>query len=453
MTGNGSAFFDRADQVASTGNWDFAIEMYLEGIIREPDNMDRGHKPLREVSLKRKMQGGKKPGLGDTLKCRGGKDPVQTLRNAEYLLAKDPGNVGYMEQVLSAAVKLDLSELVKWIGQIILESQRLAKKADKRILMMVTKAFAGAREFSSAVTACKMALDISKDDNELMDMLRDLDAKSTIKAGQYDQEGSFTKGVKNKEKQRELMEKDKLVSSKSFQEEQIEKAQTDYLANPLVPAKILGYVDALLKIEDDATENMAIDVLTKAHKDTSAYLFKMRIGDIKIRQSKRKYTKLLAAGDKAGAIALAKKQLEIELVEFAERCANYPTDLALKYEMGRRLLKAGKHDEAISALQQASRDARRFVPSMLLLGQAFTQKGWLREAGETYERTLQTDMTEDKRKEILYCLGDVKERIGTENKSPEDLAKALDYFSQLAQIDFNFKDVRTRLEKVRNVAK
>ena len=53
-TGKGKAFFDRGDQVAETGNWDFAIQMYLEGIRREPGNIARGHQPLRQVSLKRK---------------------------------------------------------------------------------------------------------------------------------------------------------------------------------------------------------------------------------------------------------------------------------------------------------------------------------------------------------------------------------------------------------------
>ena len=44
----GKAFFERGDQVAETGNWDFAMEMYLEGIARDPDNVDQGHQPLRE---------------------------------------------------------------------------------------------------------------------------------------------------------------------------------------------------------------------------------------------------------------------------------------------------------------------------------------------------------------------------------------------------------------------
>jgi len=101
--GKGKAFFDRADQVAETGNWDFAIEMYVEGIKREPDNLDRGHKPLREVSMKRVAQGGKKPGIMEALKHRPGKDPIVNMTNAEYLLAKEPGNVQHMVAVLKAA--------------------------------------------------------------------------------------------------------------------------------------------------------------------------------------------------------------------------------------------------------------------------------------------------------------------------------------------------------------
>jgi hypothetical protein len=30
----GDAFFTRAEQVAETGNWDFAIKMYLDGLGR-----------------------------------------------------------------------------------------------------------------------------------------------------------------------------------------------------------------------------------------------------------------------------------------------------------------------------------------------------------------------------------------------------------------------------------
>ena len=56
-------FFDRADQIAETGNWDYAVEMFLQGISRDVENITRGHERLRETALQRKASGGKGPGL------------------------------------------------------------------------------------------------------------------------------------------------------------------------------------------------------------------------------------------------------------------------------------------------------------------------------------------------------------------------------------------------------
>jgi len=165
--GKGKAFFDRADQVAETGNWDFAIEMYLEGISREPDNMERGHKLLRKVPINRKAQGGKAAGMIDQLKRRSGKDPVQNMVNAEYLLSKNPGSVPYMMQVLHTARKCELIKLVHWVSLIILESQRQSKKPSKRILVELVTAFETARDFSMSVQACDMAMQVDPNDGEL----------------------------------------------------------------------------------------------------------------------------------------------------------------------------------------------------------------------------------------------------------------------------------------------
>jgi hypothetical protein len=112
-SGKGKAFFDRGDQVAETGNWDFAIQMYLEGIRREPGNLERGHRPLREVAVKRKAQGGKSAGLREAFKRRSGKDPAEALVNAEFVLAKDPLSLKAMVEVLKAARKLEEREVIK----------------------------------------------------------------------------------------------------------------------------------------------------------------------------------------------------------------------------------------------------------------------------------------------------------------------------------------------------
>jgi tetratricopeptide (TPR) repeat protein len=238
------------------------------------------------------------------------------------------------------------------------------------------------------------------------------------------------------------MRKDALVKDRQYLERQIEQARKEYLASPTVAGKISAYVDALTAPEEESYENQAIEVLEKAHQDTGAYQFKMRIGDIRIRQMARQRRKALSEGDKEGAAELARRQLEFELQEFAERAGNYPTDRALKYELGRRELAVGRYDDAIASLQEAREDPRRRIMALNYLGQAFAKKGWHREAAETYEKALGSEIPEERIKELRYNLGSVLEQMN-------ELSRAQDEFSTVAQIDYTYKDVRERLEGVR----
>ena len=440
----GKAFFDRADEVAETGNWDFAIELYLEGIRREPENIARGHQPLREVALKRKAQGGKGPGMVESVKRRGRKDPIESLVNAEYLLAKEPGAVNHMVATLKAARSLGSAEVTNWIGNILLEAQRQGRPK-KNVLVLLTEAFQDIEQYASAIAACEMAQQLAPTDLRLHEAINELSAKYTIKKGKYDQEGDFTKGVKDMKKQKELVQKDAMVKDKDYLRRQVDQARQSYTESPTVPGKINALVDALLISGEEGDENEAVDVLQKAHKDTGSYQFKMRLGDIKIRQMARRYRKLREGGDKNAAIEHARAQLAFELDEYTERAANYPTDLSIKYELGKRQFLLGKYDDAIGSLQQAQRDPRRHVHALNYLGQAFAKKGWHQEAAETYERALDSEMPEDRKKDVMYNLGDVYEKKG-------QLAKAQDMFSDLAQMDYNYRDVRIRLDQVRKKA-
>ena len=440
--GSGKAFFDRAEEVAGTGNWDFAIEMYLQGIAREPGNIDQGHQRLREVALKRKMKGGKGPSLRDQLTRRPAKDPLKNLINAEFLLSKAPGSVGHMEQVLKSATALEDTALVKWIADLMLETQRQADKPSKRVLQLLTASYEDIEQFASAVEACERALLLSPDDSPMQQKLTALAARHTIQQGRYEEEGDFTKGIKDLEKQKALIQEDRLVQTEEHLKANIEKARQEYLADPTVGGKISGFVDALLAIEEETYENEAVDVLNKDRRDTGAYQFKVRIGDIRIRQMTRRFRKLRAAGDKAAAAEQARRQLEFELEEFTERSLNYPTDLVMKFELGRRQLLAGNYDDAIPSLQQAQRDPKRHLRAMTLLGQAFAKKEWYHEAAETFQHALESEMSDERAVDIRYSLGDVLEKI-------DDLRGALDQFSQVAQVNFQYKDVRDRVEQLR----
>jgi tetratricopeptide (TPR) repeat protein len=441
--GAGDAFFERAEQVAETGNWDFAIDMYLKGVQRDPDNVERGHQPLREVAIKRTAMGGKGLGMMGKLKARPGKDPLENLIKFEGMMAKEPGTLEFMMGMLKAAQQLELTESTPWVARLVVEAQKAVQpKVNKRMLIDVANAFTAMEMYSKALEACDLARLADRDDPVLAQMIGELSTKFTIQQGGYGQEGDFTKGVKDMELQKELAKKDQMTQDKEFLENQIEKARAEYLQDPGVAGKVNAYVDALLKIEDEAHENQAIEVLNQAHGATGAYQFKMRIDDIRIRQHRRKIHEFDTGGDKASGLEQRKQLLRLELDVFAERAVNYPTDLGIKYELGQRQYLAGRFDDAIGNLQQASNDPRRRLRAMNYLGLAFAKKSWFREAAETFEKALQGDVPELRTKELLYNLGEVRIKM-------DDYEGAQDALSRLAQIDFNYKDVREKMDGVR----
>ncbi|MCD6364617.1 MAG: hypothetical protein J7M14_01955, partial [Planctomycetes bacterium] len=239
-----------------------------------------------------------------------------------------------------------------------------------------------------------------------------------------------------------LFKSDAMVQSADTITSRAEEAVRQYEENPTITGKINAAVDALIRMETKEADQRAIDILTKAYERTNSYQFKVRIGDIRIEEGKRRFRELVKAGDKVGAAEQAKKQLEFELAEFAERSEKYPTDLSVKFELGRRQFLSNNLDEAIASFQQAARDPRRRLAAMNYLGQAFARKGWAREAAETYEKALEGELPETREKDLRYSLGGVLVDLG-------ELERAQDEYSKVAQMDFGYKDVRERLEAVR----
>jgi len=353
-----------------------------------------------------------------------------------------------MEQVILAAQKMELPQVAVWMAKLMYEAAKTVQKPQKRSFIFLTDIFEQADELKLAVDACRSAVEISPEnsDPQLENRLNVILANYTIKQGQYGQEGEGLRGVRDVEKQKELLEKDSLVKSDDYLALQIRKAKKEYDESPTVGGKITAYVDALLSVETPENQQTAIDVLQKVFNETGAYNYKMRIGDIKIRQHMLKVRAAKESGDQEAFKKAYIDQLKFEIMEFDERARNYPTDMGFKFELGRRLFAAGKYDEAIGALQVAQNDPRRKVMVANFLGQSFMKKQWWQEAIDTFEKVLATDIPEDRTKDIRYYLATCYENQG-------DLKHAEENYSAIAQIDFNYKDVRERLQNVREKLK
>ena len=96
-------------------------------------------------------------------------------------------------------------------------------------------------------------------------------------------------------------------------------------------------------------------------------------------------------------------------------------------------------------LQEGQRDPKNRLRAMSFLGQCFFKKKWYSDAVDVYTRALETpDATAGNiGKELQYNLGRAYQDDGQTDQ-------AIKAYSTVAQIDFLFKDVRQRLEQLRN---
>jgi hypothetical protein len=444
-------FFKRAEEVAATDNFDYAIDMYIEGLKRAPDAVEQGHKSLRHNALIRQGKGGKKPSIIDKVKHSRGKDAMENMLNAEYLLAKDPDNLGFAEQMLKAAVEGKFKKTAVWIGDLLFEANKAAEKPSLQSFLLLKDSYAEIGEYASAVNACAYACRLKPDDATLADEYRNLSANLAVQKGKYDQDGDFRKSIKDRESQEKLQSQQAVVKSVDFRHQAILDARQLYLAEKST-MNLLKLVDALGDLQTDEADNEAVNLLDGAYEQSKDFGLKRKSGELSLKMLRRhiRHAKVTLeknpSSDKAKAALhnVTKQLLTAELEHYRLCMENYPTDLRLKYEYGVRLMRNQKYDQAIPFLQEARKEPKNKIPAMNKIGLCFFMKGWFKDAIDFFSQAIDEHEIKDDdiAKDLRYNLARSFEQQG-------DAEKALDLYRKLAQLDFGYKDIRVRIDRLR----
>ncbi len=137
--------------------------------------------------------------------------------------------------------------------------------------------------------------------------------------------------------------------------------------------------------------------------------------------------------------ALLKQEIDV----FAARVERYPDNVAWKYELAIRLKTADSPAEAIKFFQQVQLDARRRGAVALELGECFQKIKQYPLAMRNYQTAVESlgDREVELRKRALY-------RAGVLAAALKDKDGALKFLSNLAEIDFGYRDVAERLKKL-----
>ena len=204
-----------------------------------------------------------------------------------------------------------------------------------------------------------------------------------------------------------------------------------------------------LHLRDDAFDK-ALDVVDRAIAAWSENVDLVeKREDIEMRKVRQVLEKAEAEADPNDSASVdrvnqARKAVFLRELDFAEsRCKRYPNNLNYKYELGIRYQMVGKINEAIAEFQQARNDPRRRGLCLLALGQCF-QKIKQYHLAMSYYRDAIEEITErdpDNRKRTLYLAGKLAVYLG-------DLDNGDKWLSELAKLDFAYKDVSALLDRI-----
>jgi len=447
------AFFERGQKAAETNNYDYAIEMYLEGLRYAPEELEEGHLPLCELALQRQGKGSKKPSMVERVKRMRGKTPLEQMLNAEYLFAKDPEHLPYAEAMLKASIQGGYIKTAKWLGNLIFQTNNAAEKPSLQTYILLKESYSSLGEYDKALAACQRAIRLKPNDGQLAEDFKNLSAELTMASGKYNMEGDFRQSIKDSEAQAKLYSQERVVKTESYRVSAVRDAEKEYLQNPNLPKNIFNLSEVLSELQTGEAENKAIQLLENAYKTKNDFSYKQRAGLLRIKQFKRKIKEAKAAVNLKPGDAQARKALEeliaqlnnYELQHYKLCVENYPTDLQLKYEYGVCLLRNKHYNEAIPLFQEAQKDPRRKIAAMDKIGYCFFMKGWFTDAIDIFTQAINSYEIKDDNigKELRYNLARAMEENG-------DTEKALEIYRKLAQIDFSYSDVSQRVDKLRN---
>jgi tetratricopeptide (TPR) repeat protein len=447
-------FFDRGSQVARAGQWDYAIEMYMQGLALDPEAMD-AHQQLRDIALKRKVSGGKKMGMFEAMKFgTGGKDAKQNFLNAERQLAFEPGDTSLMTTMMENAYKAGAFDTTMWIAKILVQALDDAgqKSGDFSKYMKARDTYRNLKRPSEAVEVSARLLRMKPDDSDLKDAHRALAAEEAMAKGKYQTATSFRDSVRDKEGQQKLIESDKDIGNVDYLEKMVLDAEAQLAADPNEQGKMAKVIDALRKIGTPASEARAFERAQQFFAQTRAFRFQMVAHDIRLRQ--------LEAEDRAKRAELAKaptdaekkqaylewyaQRAEEELNIFTEVAGQYPTETKWKFQMAERLVRLKRFVDAIPIYQEAVNDPKLRNEAKLKLGQAFLEAEFYDEAADTLKDLMegyeiQGDTTA---KEIYYW-------HGRANEAKNTIPEALKSYSQVMKWEFNYRDVQKRIKELR----
>jgi tetratricopeptide (TPR) repeat protein len=455
-------FFEHARTVAGTGNHEYALKLFADGLKFDPGNL-AAHQAMYETAIQFFQSDGK-PASGKDLKAIEGGGAVHAMVVAEYAWMRDLNNVSAALRLLDTAGRAKQPGFGQWLAPKMLNMLRKAmeKKPQKKVWVQAIDFFSSVEAWNEAFACGEEAQRVDPSDSTLEQRLRQLTAARAIQQGGYQQNfgqtGAFRGQVRDTEKQQQLEAANSISGSGGSEAIALDKARKDFEENPMSPEAINRYGNLLRKRGQPEDEERAIEVFMLGFQRLSEYRFKMNADDIRIMQLRRLEREARAALEQSpdnpglvqGHEMARMRLLELEGNIYRERVQKYPTNRDIKADLGRVEYELGRYEDAMAAFQAAKDDPKLRVYSAWMLGRCFAKAGWNSEAVDEYREAINAlDATQAERElEIKYDLMSSLIALARAEKSLAFAKEAEGICSYMVRKNIAFRDVRQKRKEV-----
>ena len=440
------SWFTHGQEKAAAGGFDYATDMFSRCVEGDPASLDYLNAFLQ--NLHRKYNNNKK-GAGFTSALKSSalkaslkksslkKDWPALFKTGLELLKLNPWDSNTLIQMAHACEAMHCLETeLAWL-RAALDVYPNDADINKQCAVALTKQ----GHFDQAIVCWARVEKARPGDDEALRAISDLQVRKTEA-----QLARRTERVAEAAAQEAAAESAGPAAIKLTRQQELQQAITEN------PANLDAYVQlAELHARDDRY-NEAERILRGALEASG--------GDLRIREAyedmglrRARYQVQVAeqrandhASEDAQSLAARMRQelnrLETEV--FRSRTERYPNVVSWKVELGLRLKRAGNYSEAIKVFQPATSDPRRRGQVHLELGECFQQIKQYKLAMTNYESAIEALAERgepDLRKKALY-------RAGVLAMGLEDLNLAEKHLTELAGLEYGYRDVAERLDKI-----
>jgi tetratricopeptide (TPR) repeat protein len=459
--------FDRANQVAASGNYDYAIQLLLTCCKLDPANFlfRQTLRRTQKAKFKNNLRGSRLASV-TTVRTRArlknakrSRDYLKVLEYGEVILSKNPWDVGAQMDMAEAADALGLLDHAIFF----LDQARQKSPKDTTLNRALARLFEKRGNYSHAIALWQLVREADPKDVEAAHKAKDLAASETIARGGYKDPSSTEHNPLPEPPGSRSGAHAKPGPARAEPQDRVSREAAPILArldtNPTDPHLYLQLASvyskgnhpdrarAVLEQGLGPTGNDFRLVLELMERDLETYRRNLGVAERKLAKAE----KAEAEGEEYRHSSEdlrrihEKIQREIrsrEIEMFRLKAERFPQEAQHRLDLGIRLAEADQLDEAIVELQQARKDPRLLWKSALQLGLCFNRRNNWRLAQRNFEEALAQlpPGEEEGRKELLYQLAVGSAQAG-------ELQRALDLGHDLANIDFGFRDIGKLLDE------